>query len=180
MESYDEQAGQDLVVYLKKFESYCKDNYRGGKSFWLSELETRLNGHTLETFKAMKDASDDYDEMKSKLVDWFTEEKINRKVKARKSFRNIRLKRGESLIVYASRVQSLFKQAYPNKDTMYSGTLINKLRDTIPKIAQTKLDPQIVQHKMINTRMSWTKVLKCLRMCEVEDCLLYTSDAADE
>ena len=38
LEKYDEDSGRDLLKYLDKFELYCRENFRGNKDFWISEL----------------------------------------------------------------------------------------------------------------------------------------------
>ena len=58
MEKFSEESGKDLKSYLRKFEDYCEENYRGGRDFWIGVLEDHLEGKLLNTFQLLRDNDD--------------------------------------------------------------------------------------------------------------------------
>ena len=68
LETFTEESGQNLGIYLDKFERYCSENYKGDKDLWIGELERHLKGKILDTFLVLRDVSDSYRDVKHKLL----------------------------------------------------------------------------------------------------------------
>jgi len=41
LEKFDEDSGQQLRSYLRRFEAFCADNFRGGRDLWIGQLEQK-------------------------------------------------------------------------------------------------------------------------------------------
>ena len=113
-EPFKEETGQDFQQYLERFEDYCRDNFTGKKYLWILELERHLIGRILEGFQSLRDYDDNYDEMKSKLINWYNykDSKYQRRTKAKNKFENAKLKPKESFFLFATRLESLFKTGF--------------------------------------------------------------------
>ena len=168
LEVYDEEAGLSLVQYLERFEQYCEDNYRGGDYLWISELEQHLTGRTREGLRSIKQADDSYKMVKEKLVMWYEDESEVRKMKARKTFQSIKMRKEESMLMYCNRILSLFKIAYPKKNHQTSKILLDQFRLTIPNDVKQVVDNQILNHKMIDQKITWSKIQKYARIFDVD------------
>ena len=112
-DKFDEKSGEDLRQYLERFEDYCRENFKGDKIFWVGELKRHLSGRLLEAFEATKTVSDTYGGVKAKLLEYYDEMKELRKERNRLLFKNAQYKRGESLYLFSSRLESMFRIAYP-------------------------------------------------------------------
>ena len=149
---YDEESGESLENYLSRFENYCEDNIKGGKSFWIDELESRLTGDTLEIFKSMKDPNETYERLRVKLVEWYRGMKDMRKRKARVQFESAEHNPNESLYIYSTRLEKMFRRAYPSACHPQllegSSVLRDKFIDTIPSDTRKKLREQLFQNHL--------------------------------
>ena len=167
-EKFDEQSGQDLRSYVVKFEDYCRCNYRGSKTLWIGELERSLSGKTLEAFKALRAVDDSYREIKSKLLDWYDNSKEVRKKKNRKKFKNAGYTAGDSFYLFAVKLESLFKLAYPRHDVAHSQTLRENYLSAIPKSFRRELKAQISTYKLNDKRVPWAIIKKCANLKDLE------------
>lgn len=169
LEKFEEGSSMSLERYLEEFEEYYHENYRGRKYFWLNELEKKLSGRTLEGYRSIRQADDEYEVVKMKLLRWYDEEKELRKKSARKKFDQARMKERESVLMYSNRLLSMFKIAFPKKNYESSETLMNRFRDTIPRKMKNIVDSQMFNLKLVNKKMSFEKIQKCARLFDVEN-----------
>lgn len=168
MEKFEEGSGQELMSYLKKFEHFCKNNYRGDKVLWIGELEQHLSGKIQSAFKAMRDVDDTYEDAKEKLVEWYDNMKEMRKNKNKMKFRNVKYVKGETLYLYSLRVEKLFKIAYPKHAMNTSQSLQERFIATIPKTAKGMMTAQVMSYKMKDRRISWKEIKKLARYYDLE------------
>lgn len=167
--AFNEESGQDLDQYLKKFEAYCTDNLRGNTSYWIGELETYLPGETLKTFETLRNFDDDYDTVKEKLLSWFKTFKRDRREIAKNKFTNARRKPGETFYMFSIRMENLFKLAYPDKDTEYNAKLINHYTSVLPGTIRELLRSKIMDVKLSKNKVSWKFVQKCVKIRDSEN-----------
>ena len=164
---YNESSGQSLRDYLKEFEAYCKNNIRGSKQSWISELEQNLEGETLKSYRASKDVNDTYDEIKLKLLTWYDDTKPLRMKKARSQFDNVKHDGRESLRLYSSRLEQIYKRAYPNSNIDKSTKLREKFIHTIPKSARKQLMNSKLSGEVFGNKgskpMTWDSIKKFAR-----------------
>ena len=169
MEKYNEEGGQELKRYLKRFELYCQENIRGGDQYWINELEEHLEGRILENFKLLRDYDDEYTDVKYKLTKWYKDNAEIRKRRRRKKFVNAKQKERESLYIFSIRLQSLFKTAYSNKNPEKSTTLIKQFKQAISRSAREMINTQIMAPKLKNEKPNWSFIQRCVRLREADD-----------
>ena len=179
LDKYNESTGQDLVKYLHRFEDYCQETYRGKPYLWVTELERHLSGKTLETFTCLRSFDDDYHDIKKKLISWYRQEEDIRKVRARTKFENARIKNGESMYNFSSRLEQLFKVAYPKLNFKQSNKLIYKYKESVPRQMKEILNSQIMNLKMREKKISWKQIQKCSRIYDLDISMLKIKDDSD-
>lgn len=180
LEAYDEESGLGLLQYLERFEQYCGDNYRGGTYLWINELEQHLTGRTREGLRAIKQADDSYETVKEKLVGWYEDEGEIRKMRSRKTFDNVKMKKGESMLMYCNRILSLFKLGYPKKNSKNSKLLVDKFTTTIPREAQQAVTNLALSHRLNNQKIEWVTIQKYARIYDIEVGAGKDTDKEDE
>ena len=167
-EKFNEDSGQDLEQYLERFEEYCVDNFRGRTYLWIAELERQLQGKILDGFKSLRDYNDSYDEVKEKLIKWHNDSKHLRRSKAKKRFEQARMKPKESLFLFGTRLETLFKTAFPTHRVAESKTLRQQFLNNIPKSIRTEINSQIMTCKLKDKKVTWPFVMKCARLKDTE------------
>lgn len=167
--TYNEESGQDFVKYMKRFEEYCLNNFKGNKDFWLGELETLLKGKCLKNFQSIRECHEDYDEVKDKLMSWFKEYKHKRKEGARNKFKNSKIKSGETLFMFSTRVETLFKLAYPKHPIGNSSTLVYQFINAVPKTVRELFRSKLMDYKLKNRKIEWKFVQKCAKLRDQEN-----------
>lgn len=181
IERFDEDSGEKLDKYLIRFERYCEINFKGDRTFWIGELERKVGeGKTLEAFQAVRDSGDTYDELKEKLLEWNANFEEIRKKKNKQKFQRATYVKNESLSLYCSRLERLFRLAYPSKDIQTSKTLLDKYCDTIPKKMRKLLKSRICDHKYLDEKVKWAMIKKWARTQDVERDLEEDEDEVED
>lgn len=165
---FDEESGQDLAVYLERFENYCKQSFKGGKYLWVKELEKNLKGRTLAGFHSVVKVNNSYRNVKENLLSWYKEEKQARKAKARGKFERAKPKSGESYFIYSGRLENLFTVAFPKHSIETSQTLLYKFKNSVSKSLKEAINSQILSYKLKDKRVPWKIVQKCARLYDLE------------
>ena len=155
LDAFDENKGVDIESYLDKFEEYCKEMFKGKNYLWINELAEHLNGQTLQGFLSLKEFDDSYEDMKRKLIRWYNDNGKERKRKARKKFENAQMKANESTNMYGTRLLTLYKNAYPEREHKHSKTLAKQFKSTVPKQLKRIIDSQILNYRLMNKNLSW-------------------------
>ena len=168
-EKFDEKSGEDLRDYLFKFESYCRDNFRGDSRFWIGELRRNLSGKILDAFESMKTVNTTYEELKDQLLVYYDDMKELRKEKNRLAFKNAQHKRGESLYLFSARLEKMFKVAYPKHQVSTSKTLQQKFLASIPKVHRSVIETQIMMYTVMDKKMTWKVIQKISSLKDVEN-----------
>ena len=165
---FDEDSGQNLRSYLQKFETYCKENFKGKSYLWTSELERHLKGQTLRNFKLLRDFDDEYEDVKVKLMRWYKDEKGIRKANAKRKFENAKPVANESFFTYSSRLEKLYKQAYPKHDVERSSTLIQTFKRGVSKQLRNILNKEIRELRIANKKLTWNRIQMCTRFFDLQ------------
>ena len=168
LENFDETSGLHLTKYFAKFEKYCMCNFGCDRDFWIGELERHLEGRTLVQFRAMKGSNDSYNVVKKKILEWYSEMEVTRQEKNKNTFKTAKMERGENMHLYGTRLEKLFKQAYPFRKVNCSRTLQEKYKATVPKAFRKKIDSQLMNHCIKEQEMTWKSFLKCARFYDLE------------
>jgi len=166
-QKFDETSGTSLKQYLRKFEIFCRENYRCDRDFWVDELERNLSGKTLEVFKSMKEIDGTYDTIKENLIVWYDNLKEVRKKKSKEKFQNAKYKRGEGLFIFSTRLQSLFTLAYPNRKVEKSNTIQEKFLESVPKKYGSMISMQIMARKFSGKEATWKMIQKIARYADL-------------
>lgn len=166
---FDETLGQSLRIYLEEFETYCRNTFKGNVNLWKDELEKHLQGKTLQVCKSLHDINDTYESLKEKLCTWYEETKDMRKEKSKMTFGRARCENGESMYLYSTRLEKLFKQAYPAKKITTSQTLRDKFVRSVPKRFRQIINGQIMTHKLRDSTITWKEIQKCARHFDLEE-----------
>ena len=114
LDDFDEDGCLSLKKYIQKFERYCKANIKGGKSYWIKELEKKLSGQTLKAIQAIQDKKQNYTTIKNKLIEYEKEMLQMKKTRAREQFAKMQYDSNNSLYLYSTSLERKFRVAYPN------------------------------------------------------------------
>ena len=163
---FQEDKGQSLGDYLASFEKYCSRNLKGDKDTWIMELEKYLTGDALKAFEGMNDLNESYESIKMKLLTWYERRRELRKERVRDQFNQISHNNGESLYLYSTRIEKLFKRAYSKSNVDNNLILIKKFMETIPKAESTKLRAIYQYDKLKGNPLKWPEIQE---WCEIRD-----------
>ena len=177
LEMYNEETGRDLLKYLDKFEMYCKENFRGHKDFWISELEEHLQGETLKYFKMIRDWDDDYKSVRHKLVKWYKAETKTRKKTYKKQFEKAKPKTGENIYMFSIRLASLYKSAFPNHSYDKSEVLMDRFVKVIPKDYQRAINTQKMAYGLRRRKITFTFMQNCVKLKDLDNVETLSSDS---
>ena len=162
-EKFDEEAGHDLEEFLDEFEDYCRENVKGDSKHWIKELENQLSGETLDAFKSLKEYKYPYYKLRRKLLLWYDEMEEERKKQYKANFQSIKQSKNESLYMYSTRIERVFKLAYPRKDVERSNTLREKYMDTV-NYAFYKVLKSIISYDDYNQKQTkWSAIQRTAR-----------------
>lgn len=167
-EKFNEKSGQSLTKYLQRFEEYCECNFRGDRGLWIGELERHLTGNILNAFSAFRGVDDTYDDLRDKLVDWYDNMADMRKKESRSEFERMTYQKGDSIYLYSSKLEKLYRVAYPRHHVSTSKLLRDKFLATIPKSARKMLSSQLLSAKVSNKKISWDGLQKYVRYYELD------------
>lgn len=169
METYNDESGICLKYYLQAFEVYCRENFRGLPRFWIGELEAKLSGDALKAFHSVRSMDDTWESLVKKLSRWYDNVKVARKNKYRLRFNQAKHVKGESLYLLATRLEKLFRVAYPKKSVKYSQTLRDRFVSVVPSKFRGEIKSQILNRRMKRRKVSWESIIKVASLCDVED-----------
>ena len=168
-DKFDEESGRDFLEYIEQFEEYCQTNFKGHQNLWISELGRHLQGKMLQNYYLLKESCRSYQELKSKLVVWYTDNQEIRSRKCRKKFENAQIKANESVYLYSVRLESLFRVAFPSHSVKRSRTLLSKFKSSIPNSTKHNLKSTIMHNKMRDKEITWKEVQKWARLQDIEE-----------
>ena len=165
---FQEDKGQSLHDYLVSFEKYCKQNLRGESDTWVTELEKYLTGDCLKAFLGMNDLNESYESVKRSLLAWYDRRHELRKERVREQFNNITYEKGEGLFMYSTRIQKLFRRAYPKAKVETSTILIKKFIETLPKPERKKLSSIYQYDRLKKNPMGWSEIQDYCGLRDIE------------
>ena len=125
-------------------------------------------GKTLEAFKVVRESDDSYRTVKGKLLEWFNNSRESRKRMNRKKFKIASYRAGESLYLFAVRLEGPFKIAYPNHKFRYSKILQAKYFDAVPRAFRGELKAQVTGCNLKGKLISWDMIKKCASLKDAE------------
>jgi uncharacterized protein YlaI len=168
IEKFSEESGMSLRKYLQKFEDYCTQNFKGSRDSWIGELERHLQDRALKAFRSLHDVSDTYDCIKEKICDWLNDLRDVRKEEYKALFKKARPDITESMYLYSTRLEQLYKRAYPKRNTTTSRELREKFVTSIPKRFRMIVQSQIMSYQIKEEPVQWKMLQKCARHFDIE------------
>lgn len=169
IDAFDESKHGSLIKYFDRFEKHCEDKFKARTYVWINELERKLSDRVLEAFQSLYQEDDRYRDIKEKLIKWYEEEQDVRKAKNRKKFDQAKRCAGESWLAYSSRLEKLFRVAYPNKITEQSMTLVTQFKNTVCSPLRDIIRDQIRKWNLKGRKPDWKIVQKCARLYDIEE-----------
>ena len=159
-EPYNMCEGHDFEDFLALFEEFCTNSYCGSSRLWISELGRLLEGDMSVAFQALRSPSDNYEGIKMKLLQWHLENRDTYNRNRRTKFDEAMRCSGESIRLYAARLEKLFKLAYPRKTVDTSKTLREKFFKTVPSALQQQISTmRNVGISMHRSDITWATIL---------------------
>lgn len=122
----------------------------------------------MEALKAVRDVNDSYEIVRDKLLEWYENMKDLRKKKNRSNYEKAQFIKGESLYLYSTRLERLYKVAHPSHNIKTSKSIQEKFQSSIPRSARTLLSSQIMSHKVNNRKITWKLIQQCARYYDLE------------
>ena len=159
-ENFDAVGGDDFSDFLACFEEYCSNTYRGSSTLWVGELGRFLTGEISDAFVALRNSCDSYDEIKIKLKRWVAESREFQIAGLKSNFSNAQCQPGESMRLFAARLEKMFRSAYPRKRVETSRRLKEKFSHSVPESFRQQLfTMRNMGLSMQGTEITWTNVL---------------------
>lgn len=170
IKQYEENTGDNLLDFLKRFEHYCENNFRCDKDLWLGELERHLTGKTLQVFQAVRGDRDSYDEAVIKFKEYYMSQEESRTRKDKARFRNARQQEDESLFLYSSRLEKLYRTSRGNSSQNYqnSSTLCEKFTSSLRRSSKKAISSHIMNLKLNGKQVTWDTLKQCARLYDQE------------
>ena len=162
------KSGIDLKLYLKRFETYCTNNFTGDTHFWIAELENHLEGNILTALQALRTYDDTFVTIKRKLIEYYKDVKTEQKNKQRQAFSKMQYIKGESIYFLTARLEKQYRLAYPRHNVSSSQTLQEKFATLLPKTLRSMWKAQVMERKMKNSKPSWKTVQRWAKVVDAE------------
>ena len=162
-EPYDVGTGRSFYRFIDAFEAYCSSRYSTKqKHLWTSELGRFLTGEALQFYQAVGGAEQKYRYMRRRLEDWYSSAKVRDSSSRKAQYEKARPLEGEALSIYATRLEHLFRQAYPHKN-LDGKDLKRRLMSSLPRGVIDCLERDLALLKAANGRpTTWDNVLTLL------------------
>jgi len=159
-EEFDINSGQSFTKFLTSFENYCSNTFRGNSDGWTTELRQFLRGPVRQTYDLVHYPGESYVEIRQKLVEWCDEAQGSVIKSNRRKFDQIQMRPGESLRMYAARIEREFRLAFPKKRPLSSETLRSKFLETVPLPVRRHIASAQSIMSITNQSMNWKILLK--------------------
>jgi len=176
-DNYDVASGQSFPEFLKTFEDYCRNNFRGSSTLWTSELGRFLEGSIHKAYIALRVPGDCYEAIKRKLLKWYKDSHDVISHDTMKRFEKAQMKLHESLWLYATRLERAFRLAYPSRNVEYSKTLRRKFIGTVSKSFRKHLTTAQSIRRMNGQDLTWSNILS---LSSEQDAQANVTDTAEE
>ena len=169
-EPFDVCSRQSFETFLCIFEEYCTHTFRGSPDLWVHELGRFLEGDIKQAFEANMLPGDNYSTIKRKLQKWAWGRRDILDGNTKDKFNAARMEYGESVTLYAARLEKLFRLAYPERTVQTSSTLRKKLIDTTPRSLSNELQSARNLIKSLTDQdITWAKVQSYLHEYEANN-----------
>ena len=166
-ESYSLESGRSFSRFLQSFEAFCESRYSSShKDLWTSELGRFLEGEIKQVYDACGGPEKKYRKMKAHLETWHAGAKERISSSRRSQYRSATKMPDEGLLIFATRLEHLYKMAYPHQE-LDGKDLKRQLLSAIPAPSAETLERDLALVRATTGRQNtWGDVL---RLLEIQD-----------
>ena len=160
-------TGQKMHKFFNSFEKYCENKYSRDQDDWIKVLGKYLQGEIKSVYEAVKISKEDYLSLKSKLLEWYQMTRVRTDTGFRAQFEHAQMKPGESIGIYAVRLEALAEKAYPEVSIERNRDLRKKFIKTVPDYFVKKLFAHNTVIKRCTGRdLPWSDVVQLATLGE--------------
>ena len=165
LRKFSEERGESLMSFFERFEDYCRKNVKDESGeHWIDLLESYFKGETLEVYKCYRDTCKDYANLRDKMLSWHTDMKDSRMKKAISKFEKAKIQDGESLLLFSSKLEKWFTQAYPGGNIERSLILRRTFEKALPKKDGKSFQSYKFKKKLEDEPLTWEIIKKWCRI----------------
>lgn len=170
-EKYNVNNNISMPSFLNKFEKFAQAMYPGSSSEMGSYLGHYLEGKALDMYKSIRNATDDYPEIRQRLLIWEQDEQSKEKGLQDLEFMEATMKPTETVHGYAMRLLSLAKKCFPNSDVTSLPMVVNKfVAGLTPNLNQEVKRAMLLQEATLGIQLPWDRLVaiadKTATFCE--------------
>ena len=165
-EIFSLESGRSLRAFLRQFEGYCRSKYGSAtEDDWTAELGRLLSGEIRGVFDAFGGTERPFPAMALKLKEYCSRQGERIAAERHHSFQQAQRLSGESLRLFALRLERLFVKAYPRRDPETSAELSYKFLSSIPASDAKGLerDMHLVRKYSKATVTSWSDLVDLIQ-----------------
>ena len=138
-------GNQNMRSFFYRFEKYCNTTYAEQHEDWVYVLASYLEGQYLELYHQINNESEkDYLSVKAALLNWWDYEHQQKKEKATQDFMLARMKPGESINMFALRLEQLANRAYPGLVMRNHEMLRRNFLHCLPPVIEQRMHDYIL------------------------------------
>ncbi|XP_066983487.1 uncharacterized protein DDB_G0283697-like [Macrobrachium rosenbergii] len=170
-ERYNEYGSRDVHDFFREYERFCQDKYGESKRVWARELGEYLTGFLLDMYRVIMSVGDvEYDKVKARLVEQARRIlKASVKYKRKNEFDEVRMKAGETLSLYACRLETLARKKFGDDGIDECKELVRKLLGTVPDGVREFVNLKRKEKKRwTNERLTWGEILETVEDYELD------------
>ena len=162
-EPFTLDPGRSFIRFLEAFEAYCSTRYSSKqKSLWTPELGRLLKDEAYQVYRACGGPDQKYSYMKRRLEEWYDSAKTRVSSSRKLQYENARPMEGEGLKIFATRLEHLYRKAYPGKG-LDGKDLKRRLVGALPRGVVDVLERDLALVRAVNGRQNtWSNVLMLL------------------
>lgn len=173
-EQYTKNGSISLGTFLTKFEKYATSMYPGSSSEMGAFLGRYLEGSVLEIYKSIKSTTDNYQEIKQRLLMWEHDEDSKEKGQQDLEFMEAIMSAEETVHMFAMRIIRLAKRCFPNVEVTQVPMVLNKfIAGLTPTLNKEVKRAMLMQEATLGVQLSWDRVVavadKSASLCQTTD-----------
>lgn len=131
-EVFSGEEGASLREFLEDYEVFFATKYDGNEKQQARVLGQYLDGPTKRAYEAMEGAKLRYSSLKVELLHWYKGERISMRNRSDNEFRRAKMVRGDTLRIYALRLERLASRAFPESVSACERQLCRKFWKSVP------------------------------------------------
>lgn len=135
---------QDLKDFFEEFERYCEIMYPGQMNDWTILLGNHLEGSYASLFFRLRKSEKRYAHLKNALLKWWDFEAQRKKEQATQDFMLATMESGESITMFALRLEQLAGRAFPGVCMRQHDSLRNAFLHSLPPEVEQRTTDYVI------------------------------------